>query len=64
MWHLNRKRIMNSSEAGFVRAMARELLVHRQDIKDVEVAVEIAEELLDHTPMSHTQNGDRHARRH
>tara|TARA_R110002020_G_scaffold465150_1_gene686385 strand:- start:1635 stop:1811 length:177 start_codon:yes stop_codon:yes gene_type:complete len=55
--------LMNGNEIGFIRAMARELLVHRQDIKDVDEAVAIASELIDQTPISHTHNGDRYDRR-
>jgi len=35
-----------SSEIGFIKAMARELLVHRPDVKDADQAIEIAQELL------------------
>tara|TARA_R110000824_G_C15157726_1_gene671615 strand:- start:8 stop:172 length:165 start_codon:yes stop_codon:yes gene_type:complete len=47
----------DKSELGFIRAMARELLVHRADIKDVGTAIALATELLHHTP-PHTVTGN------
>jgi len=46
------------SEQGFIRAMARELLVHRTDIKDVDQAVAIAEDLINQTSHTHTVSGN------
>jgi len=49
------------SEQGFIRAMARELLVHRSDIKNVDQAVAIAEELIDQTSTpTHTVRDNDH----
>ena len=47
-------------EIGFIKAMARELLVHRTDLKDVNEAIEIASELID---LTHTHTVDRHDER-
>ena len=48
------------SEQGFIRAMARELLVYRTDIKDVDQAVAIAEDLINQTSHTHTVNSNDH----
>jgi hypothetical protein len=47
----------DKASLGFIRAMARELLVHRTDLKDVNEAIEIASELIDLTH-THTVTGN------
>lgn len=45
------------SEAGFVRAMARELLVYNPSVKTVADAISLATELI-HSTKTHTYTGD------
>ena len=52
--------MQSHSEQGFIRAMARELLVHRTDIKDVDQAVAIAEDLINQTSHTHTVTSNDH----
>ena len=44
------------SEAGFVRAMARELLVHNPNVETVANAISLATELINST-QTHTHTG-------
>ena len=45
------------SEAGFVRAMARELLVHNPNVKTVATAISLATELINLTKThAYTEN--------
>ena len=52
--------LLDKGAKGFIRAMARELLVHNPNIKDVDDAIDIAVELLQKTDYqtSHSHDGN------
>jgi hypothetical protein len=52
--------LSNNTSRGFIRAMARELLVHNPKIRDVNDAIDIAVELLQKTDYqtSHSHDGN------